>query len=549
MTTPDLQPPATMATEEVSAPASAWSPLRYPTFRALWLASLVSALGTWMQNVGGSWLITDLSASPLIVSLMQTASALPILLLAVPGGALADVVDRRRLLLVTQTWMLLVSLALAVLTLAGVMSAPLLLGLTFALGIGAALNNPAWQTIPSETVPRAELLGAVALSGAAVNGARAIGPALAGLILVQFGAGWVFTINTITFVAVLWALWNWKREPALKSTVPPQGLSAAMLSGLRYARHAPDLQAPIVRAGMFAFGASALWGLLPLVARRDLLMSATGFGLMQAALGAGAVTGTFLMPTIRQKLSPNAIIAASTLLFVVATLCLGWVRSPGWLGTALFAGGIGWLAVLSTFNVAVQTGVPRWVQARALGLYLMVLMGGMGLSSLVWGQLAAQSNHSIALSVAAACLVLGLAAGIRFPIRASGGDAGLAPALSWPEPAILISTQEERGPVLVQIEYCIAAPVAGEFIEAMSAWRQARERNGAERWNLWQDAIRRERFVEEFTSPSWEEHSRFHERLTQSDVALQERLQALQSDGAPLQVSHLVVAGALEIRP
>ncbi|HEV2764786.1 MAG TPA: MFS transporter, partial [Pyrinomonadaceae bacterium] len=355
---------------------SAWSPLRIASFRALWLAAVASNVGTWMHNVGGEWLMTTLSPTPLVVALMQTAETAPTFLMALPAGALADIVDRRRLLLAAQGWMLAAAVALAVCTILGVTTPAVLLLLTFALGLGAALNAPAWQAIMPELVGREELPAAVSLNSVAFNIARALGPALGGLVVAASGPWAVFLLNSVSFLGIIVVLYRWRRE-ATESISPTERLLGAMRAGLRYARHAPELRNVLIRTGVFAACASALWAMLPLLARRELGLGAVGYGLLLGGLGFGAIGGAFVLPLARRRLSLNQTVVAGTVLFASATAGLAFTRSYALLWLAMAAGGLAWMASVSSFNTSVQTVVPAWVRARALALYLLVFFGSL----------------------------------------------------------------------------------------------------------------------------------------------------------------------------
>ncbi|HVR11548.1 MAG TPA: MFS transporter, partial [Thermoanaerobaculia bacterium] len=361
------------------ATASPWSPLRLPLFRWLWIATVASNIGTWLQNVGASWMMTSLTTSTTLVAMVQAATSLPSFLLALPAGALADVIDRRRLLLVTQGWMAAAAAALGVLTLAGLISPWSLLAFTFLLGLGNAANNPAWQAIIPELVPRPELPGAIALGSIGFNVARAAGPALGGLIVATAGPGWTFMLNAVSFLGVMAVLYAWRR-PEEETVLPGERILGAMRTGVRYVRHSPEVLAPIARGSTFIFCASSLWALLPVVAR-GLHRGAAGYGLLLTALGVGAVAGAMVLPRLRRYASTDLVVAAATLAFAAATLALALLHDfPLLLAMLLLAGG-GWLSLLSSLNVAVQTAVPSWVRARALSVYMLIFFGGLAAGS------------------------------------------------------------------------------------------------------------------------------------------------------------------------
>lgn len=353
---------------------SPWSPFSYPVFRSLWIATVASNIGTWMQSVGAAWLMTSLSKSAVMVALVQAASMLPMFILSLPAGALADLVDRRRLLLVTQTWMLAAAAILWALTFLGATTPWVLLGLTFLLGLGAALNGPAWQAIVPELVPRGQLLKAISLNSAGFNLSRAVGPAVAGVIVAATGAGMTFLLNAVSFLGVIIVLYRWRRPP-VGSALPAERLLAAMRTGLRYIRHVPVLRAVFLRLGIFMFCSSALWALLPLISRYELGGGPTTYGILLGCLGAGAVAGAALLPPLGRRLSGEWLVRGATLVFAAVLLTLALVPVMAVVAAALVVGGIAWLVLVSSFNATVQTAVPSWVRARAMAVYMLVFAG------------------------------------------------------------------------------------------------------------------------------------------------------------------------------
>ena len=518
----------------------AWEPLREPVFRALWIASLTSNIGTWMQNVGAAWLMTSLTPSPVVVALVQAATSLPVFLVGLPAGALADIVDRRRLLIVSQGWMLLSAAALGVLTLIGFMSPWILLALTFALGLGAAMNTPAWQAIVPEVVSPSELQEAVALNAAGFNVARAVGPALGGLIVAAVGPGPVFLLNAASFIAVMLVVYRWNRQRAT-SRLPAEHVIGAMRAGIRYVRNAPALQAVLVRSGVLIVCAAGLWALLPLVARDQLGLGATGYGVLLGCLGIGAVTGATLLPRIKRKFSLDMLVTGATVVFAVATAALAYVQNVFLVGAAMVAGGIAWIALMSSFNAAAQTAAPEWVRARALAAYLLVFQGGMAVGSILWGALATRMGVRAALLVAVFGLIAGLMLITRYRL-AEGEKIDLTPSPHWPEPRMSVELQPEAGPVLVEVEYFIESERAQDFTKAMDDVRRERLRDGAMRWGLFTDSANPNRFVETFLLESWVEHMRQHERITKSDRMAEELARAFHIGTGTPKTVHLIHA-------
>ncbi len=517
---------------------SNWSPLRLPLFRALWLAAVASNVGTWMHNVGAEWLMTTLAPTPFVVALMQTAETAPTFLLALPAGAIADIVDRRRLLIFSQAWMLLAAIALAVSTLAGLANPTVLLLLTFSLGLGAAMNAPAWQAIVHELVPREELTAAVSLNSVAFNIARAVGPALGGLVVAAAGPWAVFLLNSFSFVGVILVLYRWRREK-VESIAPAERVMGAMRAGLRYARHAPELRNVLARTGVFALCASALWAMMPLVARTELGLGAFQYGLLLGCLGAGAVGGVFVLSWAKRAVSLNLLVVCGTVVFAGATAALGYLRIYWLLCAAMFCGGVAWMTTMSSFNVSVQTVVPEWVRARALALYLLVFFGSLAMGSAAWGATAERAGVPATLLAAATALAAGLVLTPLFPLR-GGEGLDLNPSLHWTEPTFVHEPTPEGGPVLVTVEYLIDPARSAEFAYAMRDSKRIVRRDGATRWGLFADTARPGRYLETFLVESWAEHMRQHARVTYEDRAVHERIRSFHTGDTPPVVTHLV---------
>jgi predicted MFS family arabinose efflux permease/quinol monooxygenase YgiN len=511
---------------EPPASTSAWAPLREPCFRALWIAALASNIGTWMHNVGASWLMTTLTDSALLIALVQTATSLPIVFLALPAGAMADVLDVRRMLIVTQTCMLVAAAGLAVLTLAGAATPWAVLGLTFLLGLGSAATAPAWQAAVPEMVPRAQLPAAVALNSVQFNLGRAIGPAIGGLIVAAAGAAVVFGINAASYLAVIAVLWWWRREPE-DGIGAGEKIAGAVGAGVRYIRNSPELQAVLVRTAAFALPASALWALLPLIARDQLRMDAGGYGVLLGCLGAGSVIGAALLPRLRSRITVDRRIALGSVLYAAAMLATATTRNAIVAGVAMVAAGISWLVLLTSFNVATRLNVARWVQARALGVYLLSFQGSMALGSALWG-----------LTAAAVVLLAGLAATPLWRLRGTG-RADLSPSIR-PDPEVELEPKPDDGPVLVLIEYRVAAADAEAFAKAARRLGRIRRRDGAVRWGLFRDVADPDRFVETYVVDSWAEHLRQHERFTQADADVRDLVTSFHTGQEPPQVSHFI---------
>jgi MFS family permease len=537
-------PRSTAARPQAAAPGaaasapSAWAPLRQPLFRALWVAAVASNVGTWMQDVGATWLMTSLTTSPVLIALVPAATTLPIFLLALVAGALADVVDRRRLLLVTQGFMLVASAGLGVLTVAGAASVWSLLLFTFLVGMGTALNAPAWQAIFPELVGRRELPSALALNGIAINLARAAGPALGGLLVAAAGPGATFLLNAVSFLGVMVVLYRWRRPPR-QSLLPAESLLGALLAGLRYARHAPDLHAVLLRSTAFIVSGSALFALLPVIVRFDLGRGPTEYGLVLGFFGAGAVLGALFLPRLREALALDGLVRAASAAFGAVLLALAFLQSFALLCAVMILGGAAWIALLTSFHTGAQAALAPWVRGRGLAVYLLVFFGGMAGGSALWGAVATLAGLRAALALAGAGTLLGIVATLRFRLlRGEGPD--LAPSRHWPAPFVAGEPEADRGPVLITVEYRIDPASAEDFARAMRDVRRIRLRDGAFRWDLLSDPADPGRYVESFLVESWIEHLRQHERITVADREIEERARRYQRGPGPPVVSHFI---------
>ena len=524
-----------------------FTPLKLPLFRDRWIASTVSSVGTWMQDTAGTWLMTAITSSPLLIALMQTAASLPVVILGLLAGATADIFDRRKLLIFWQIWMFGSVFILAILTFCGIISPATLLILTFALNIGSAMNNPAWQAIVPELVPREEIPNAVALNAASNNLARAVGPALGGLMVAAFatagrGSAWVFLLNAASFAGVIYILVRWQRVPIYKSALPAERIAGSIRSGLRYIRYSPALQSSLARAFVFAFFVSAVWSLLAVVAAQDLHQGALGYGLLNGSLGLGAVLGATMLAHTRRHLKADSILTVASLMYVVCFLVLALVHRPAIIVPVLILSGFGWTSAMATLNVSVQLSVPAWVQARALGAYLTVFQGGLALGSVLWGLLAEHYSTKTALIVAAIGMVAALPLVSRFHIL-TGPPPDLTP-YQWKRPLPKLESQPEPtdGPVRVSIDYRVRDGDYAEFTQAIHRMRDVRLRDGAMRWGIYRDATDPEHLNETFIMESWIDYLRVRERMTAADSEVWEHVKRLHAgEGLPL-ITHQLYA-------
>ncbi|MCG7209023.1 MFS transporter [Streptomyces arenae] len=518
-------------------PVSAWAPMAAPVFRALWIAQFVSNVGTWMQTVGAQWLLLGHGAT--LVTLVQTASSLPVVLLALPSGVLADRFDRRRLLIAAQFAMSAVATVLAVLAFADALGPGALLALTFLLGCGTALMGPAWQAIQPELVPREQLGEASALGAVNMNLARAIGPAAGGVLVAAAGAGWTFAFNAVSFLGIVLVLLLWKRPAG--PPVPAgrrESFVTALYAGRRYVWNAPGVRRVLLRTALFIPGAAAVWSLLPLVAGESLHLGSGGYGLLLAAVGVGAVSGAFLLPRVRGTLGANGTMAVGALVFAAVLAVLATVHVTWVVALVLLPAGLAWIGVLSTLSAATQTRMPGWVRARGLAVYLLVFQGGQALTAPLWGALAQWLGLSGALLVAAALLLLAAATVRVWPLYdASRIDP--TPSDHWPAPPLVYEPGPADGPVLVSVVYRVAPDDRAAFTDAMRDVARSRRRTGALTWGLYEDGTTPGRFVENYLVASWAEHlDQHHSRQTTTDRRFEETARALLLPGTEPEITH-----------
>jgi MFS family permease len=518
---------------------SAWTPLRHPLYRALFIAQFVSNVGTWMQTVGAQWLMGSLGGGALEVSLVQAALLLPVFLVGLPAGALGDIVDRRRLLLVTQTVMLVTTAALALVTLAGAVTPLLLLALIFATGLGTGLMAPSWQAIVPELVDRDEIPLAAALAGVNMNLTRAVGPALGGLLVAAAGPGWTFALNAVSFVGVLVVIARWPRPPT-EHVLGPEHIAAAMRSGLAYARHAPELRAVFARASLFVAFAGALWALLPVIARDDLGLGSGGYGLLLGVVGVGAVLGAVLLARARETRSADQLMLGASAGYAAACGLCALVPETWAVALALLLAGAAWITATSTLNSMAIEILPSWVRARGVSLYTLIFQGGQALSAIAFGAIAEAAGARAALGGVAAGLLAGLVGYRRWPLpTAAALDVTREP---WPvEPGLNIEPDPAAGPILVTVDYRVRPEHWDEFRSRMHVLGRARRRTGAERWGLFQDGADPACFTETFLVATWEEHLRQHgERSVAADRVAAADVAALAAE--PGRVRHLFFA-------
>ena len=523
--------PVTTATAQHS------SPLSIPIFRAIWIASMASNFGGLIQSVGASWMMTSLAASPQMIALVQASTTLPIMLLSLWAGAVADNLDRRRVMLAAQAFMLAVSVALAVCAWMGVLSPWLLLSFTFLIGCGTAINGPAWQASVGDMVPRSVLPSAVALNSMGFNIARSVGPAIGGAIVAAAGAAAAFLTNAVSYVGLIAVLARWKPDYAPR-TLPRETLGLAMAAGVRYVRMSPSLRTVLIRAALFGLAASAVPAMMPLVARDLVTGGPLTYGALLGAFGAGAVIGALSSVRLRRLWSPERLVrVAATALASGAAIAAVSPVLPLTLA-ALVLAGAGWVSALSTFNVSVQMAAPRWVVARAVALYQMAAFGGMAAGSWLFGSVAEGSGVRTALLAAAGVQMLSVVAGLRLPLR-DIETANLAPR-GWETPDTEVLVEPRSGPVVVTIDYRIAPQDVVAFLNVMNERRRIRRRDGAHHWALLRDLNDPELWIERYHVSTWLDYIRHNQRRTEADRANSEALLALHRGDGPPHVHRMI---------
>jgi MFS family permease len=519
----------------VGSVGSAWAPLRHRLFAAMWGAQFVSNVGSWMQTVAAQWLMLTLTGSAVYVTLVQTAASLPIVLFAVLAGTIGDLVDRRRFLLITEAIMLVAAAALGLLAIAGLVTPWVLLALVFAVGTGQALTSPTWQTLQPELVPPAERVQAISLGSVNQNLARAIGPAIGGLLLAATSAGTVFLANAATFLAVLAVIWWW-RSTRPPNALPREHVGEAVRAGGRYVAASPVLRAILLRAGLFTLFASSVWALLPLTAHSRLHLGSGGYGLLLGCVGVGALGGAAVLPRLRARLKPGAQLTVGSAGLAGVALIQALVPVTAVVAVALAVGGLAWIVALSTLNSLYQLSLPQWVKARGMSFYLVVFQGGSAFGSVAFGVAAQHIGLSPALLVAAAGLALGPLAGLRYRFQTIPPQEFL-PAGDWPAPN-LAADGPPGGPIMVSVEYRALPEREDDLLAALQDARFSRRRTGASSWRAWQDSGEPSRVLEQFVVASWDEHLLQHARVTDRDQQRYDAIRAMTDPAHPATVTH-----------
>jgi MFS family permease len=516
---------------------SALAPLRWPVFRMLWFTWLAANTTMWMNDVAAAWLMTSLNTTPLWVALVQTASTLPVFLLGLPSGALADTLDRRRYFMITQFWIAGVAVLMCIAVVTHVMSAPMLLVLTFFNGIGLAMRWPVFAAIIPEVVPRPQLPAALALNGVSMNGSRIIGPLMAGALIASAGIEWVFVLNAVLSLTAGLIIMRWRREHR-ESPLGRERLPSAMRVGLQYVRQSQRMRANLLRVFLFFLHSTALLALLPLLARALPGGAAGTFTLLLASMGAGAIVAALCMPRIRRLMPLERLILIGTSLQAVSALAVAWSPSIYLAVPAMMVAGAAWIAVANSLTVATQVALPDWVRARGMSIYQMALMGSTALGAATWGQIATWTDIHTSVGMAAvSSIVTMLLAQKLAPDR--GMEEDLTPSNAFKVP--VAEAPPAAGRVRVQIEYRIDPQRAAEFEAVMQESRRSRMRQGALAWELLHDLYDPGRYIEQITDENWTEHLRRFDRVTAGDVALRDRKLAFHLGESPPVVSRFLL--------
>ena len=489
-----------------------------------------------MQSVGAAWLMTSLTNNPLYIALIQTATALPFFLLALPAGSIGDIFDRRKLILSTEIWMFVVAVVLTVVTVFGVMTPWLLLLLTLGLSIGDAVESPSWRAIFPELVRKEDLPAALALNGIEFNLARAVGPGLGGFIVAAIGVGAAFAFNAFSFLGVIAVVAKWKR-PVRKSTLPLETFRGATSAAIRYVRYSPGIRALLLRSAVLIFFTSSFWALLP-TATKEISNNPITYGFLLGFFGLGAVLGAMVLQRTRSRVSSETLLSVATATFAGVILSLALLRSPVILCLLMLLGGASWTAVMSLFNIMVQELAPDWVRARVLAVYLFVFQGSVAVGSTLWGYIALHANVHRALVFAAigtaGCLSL------QFLLRLPSVPADLSAWNHWGKLTTFAEPDPGQGPVLVTVKYVIDPVKASKFLHLIHQYQRVRRRDGATSWGVFVDTENPDTYLETFKVDSWAEHARQHDRFTVADREIEN--QVLGYAIQPVEIKHFIYA-------
>ena len=528
-----------LTTSNPQSVAPVGSPFRHRAFTVIWIATIVSNIGGWMYSMASGWLMTSLDSNAFIVSMVQVANSLPMFLFAIPAGALADIVNQRRFLIVGESTITIISAAFAALVWLHLITPISLLLLSFVVTVGSAMTAPAWQSVVAKLVPKSDLPSAVAANSVGINVSRAIGPALGGIIVGAVGIAAPFWLDAFSNIGVIAAL-IWWRAPTSASALPPEPFGSAIRTGLRYARYNSYLRATLIRTVAFFVFGSAYWALLPLVARTQIAGGPALYGVLLGVIGASAVGGAFLLLRLRKKFGADSLVAAASLGTALATALFAFARHPGTAIIASFIAGASWIAAVATLNVSAQVALPEWVRGRGLAVYMTVLFGALTIGSAIWGQLAVVAGLPAALLLAAAGAAIGIPLTWRWKLQ-TGKNIDFSPSMQWPDPITTHAIEADRGPVLVTVEYHIDPKNRIAFLRTLGQNSRERRRDGAYDWGIFEDPADDGRFIETFLTDSWLDHLRLHRRVTKADQISEQAVRRFQIGEGP-RTTHLISA-------
>lgn len=495
-----------------------------------------------MYNLASGWLMMSLDANPFIVSMVQVANSLPMFLLAIPAGALVDIVDRRKFLIFGESAITVTSIMFAALVWLHLITPGSLLAFAFIVTVGSAITAPAWQAVVAQLVPKADLSSAVAANSAGINVSRAVGPAIGGVLVSSLGLAAPFWLDAFSNIGVIAALVWWRPPKRSEHRLPPETFGRAMRTGLRHARYNVHLRSTLIRAFGFFMFASAYWALLPLIVRNQITGGPALYGVLLGAIGISAVTGALAMPWFTAKWDADRLLVVATLATALATILFALARAPVTAVAASLLAGASWIVALSTLNVSAQVALPEWVRGRGLAMYVTVMFGALSIGSAVWGKVAAETGLPAALFFAAGGALVAIPLTWRQKLQ-TGANVDFSPSMHWPAPVTTFAVEADRGPVLVTTEYRIDPRNRELFLQALGRFGRERRRDGAYDWGVFEDPAVQGRFVETFLTDSWLEHLRLHQRVTNADRVLQEGVRRFQVGGEP-KTTHLIGAHA-----
>lgn len=518
---------------------SIWDPLQNQVFRVFWIAAIINNTGGWLQNVGATLHMVEMSSSPTMIAMIQTATSLPFFLLALPAGALSDVYNKRKILLFSNTWLMVVCALLALFTYLGFMSPWLLLGFTFLVGVGSAFSGPSFQAAIPEMVSEKDLPSSLTLSSVAVNIARAIGPAVGGLLVAWGSVSFNYLINAISFVFIIIVMYRWKNT--VKEKKPnDEKFVEAIKNGVVYIKNAPIAKSVLWRNAIVIVSAAAFWALSPVRTQKELMLSSEQYGILMAFMGAGALLVVNYLVKLRNRYTSDWMVNAGALIFAISTAAIAWATNYWVLAAIHFIAGIGWILVMSTFNVAIQKALPKWVLARGMSIYMLIFQGGLAVGSALWGYAAGAFPLSWVLMVASGLLLLSLLAGYVFKIQPAMSLLN-HPANSWPEPGNSIGVADNhKGRVMISVTYQIKKEDEAAFVKAIELLRKERMRSGAQTYMLTQNIDVPGEWTEFYSMASWAQHLREHDNHTESDALVQKEVYKFHQGSNPPVVRHFV---------